>query len=470
MTKTINFKDLPAPKGKPIFGNLKEFAANEKHTVLETWVNEVGSVLRISLAGKKFMVSGNADLNNEILKSRPDKFRRFYKINEIMEEVGIIGLFNAEGDQWKHHRKLTTEALNLKNVQGFLPTLHKVTERLMQRWTYKSGEIVDIQKEMMRYTVDITTNIAFGYDINTLEKDGDVIQNHLEKIFPMINKRITTPIPMWRLIKSKDDKEFENALVEIEAFVQRFIDEAKDRLANHPELKENPTNFLEALLVEQEKEGGLSDKEVFGNVFTILLAGEDTTSNSISWIIYYLCQNEKVVGKIRKELDEVIGDEQLPSTNEQLAALKYTEAVAMEVMRLKPVTPNLYMQALEDVTIQNYEIKKGMTVMMQNKVPQTDNEHFSEPDAFIPERWIPNACPHLQNHSPQTIKVFGAGPRFCPGRNLAFHEMKMAIAMILKNFDLTLEVDPKEVKEIFAFTMYPDNLRVKIEKRASQKY
>ncbi|MEQ8475269.1 cytochrome P450 [Fulvivirga sp.] len=465
MTKTINFKDLPAPKGKPIFGNLKEFAANEKHTVLEKWVNEVGSVLRISLAGKKFMVSGNADLNNEILKSRPDKFRRFYKINEILEEVGIIGVFNAEGDQWKHHRKLTSEALNLKNVQGFLPTLHKVTERLMQRWANKNGEIVDIQKEMMRYTVDITTNIAFGYDINTLEKDGDVIQNHLEKIFPMINKRITSPIPLWRLIKSKDDKEFENALVEIEAFVQRFIDEAKERPTNHPELKQNPTNFLEALLVEQEKEGGLSDKEVFGNVFTILLAGEDTTSNSISWIIYYLCQNEKVVEKLRKEIQEVLGEDSLPSTNEQLTALKYTEAVAMEVMRLKPVTPNLYLQALEDVTIQNYEIKKGMTVMMQNKVPQTHNEHFSEPDAFIPDRWIPNGCPHLQNHSPQTIKVFGAGPRFCPGRNLAFHEMKMAIAMLLKNFDFTLEVDPKDVKEVFAFTMYPDNLKVSIKKR-----
>ena len=465
MTKTINFKDLPAPKGKLIFGNLKEFAANEKHTVLENWVNEVGQVLRISLAGKKFMVSGNADLNNEILKSRPDKFRRFFKINEIMKEVGIIGLFNAEGDQWKHHRKLTSEALNLKNVQSFLPTLHKVTERLMQPWKNKNGKIVNIQKEMMRYTVDITTNIAFGYDINTLEKDGDVIQNHLEKIFPMINKRITSPIPMWRLIKSKDDKEFENALVEIEAFVQRFIAEAKERLANHPELKKNPTNFLEALLVEQEKEGGLSDKEVFGNVFTILLAGEDTTSNSISWIIYYLCQNEKVVEKLRKEIDEVLTNELVPSTNEQLAALKYTEAVAMEVMRLKPVTPNLYMQALEDVTIQNYEIKKGMTVMMQNKVPQTEDQYFSEADTFIPERWIPNACPHLQNHSPQTIKVFGAGPRFCPGRNLAFHEMKMAIAMLLKNFDFKLEVDPKEVKEVFAFTMYPDNLKVSIKKR-----
>ncbi len=56
---------------------------------------------------------------------------------------------------------------------------------------------------MVRYTVDITTAIAFGYDMNTIEKEGDVLQDHLEKIFPMLNKRITSPIPMWRYIKSK---------------------------------------------------------------------------------------------------------------------------------------------------------------------------------------------------------------------------------------------------------------------------
>ena len=61
------------------------------------------------------------------------------------------------------------------------------------------------------------------------------------------------------------------------------------------------------------------------------------------------------------------------------------------------------------------------------------------------------------------IRAFGAGPRFCPGKNLAIQEMKMAISMICKNFDLSLAVKPEEVKEVFTFTMFPEGLLVKLK-------
>jgi len=463
MHKIRTIDDLPSPKGTPIVGNLPKFNAENKHQVLEEWVKEVGDVFKISLMGKKFIVSADPDINHEILKNRPDQFRRFAKIDEIMSEMDIIGVFNAEGEQWRIHRKLTSEALNLKNVQNFLPTLQRVAERLHERWNVFSEKqaVIDVQKEMVRYTVDITTDIAFGYDINTLQKENDVIQDHMEKVFPMINQRITAPIPLWRYYKSKKDKAFDQAIAAVVKVVHEFIDKAKLRLNENPDLRENPSNFLEALLVEQDKEGSISDKEIFGNVFTILLAGEDTTSNSISWTLYYLTQHPEVVQKLRAEADTTFTGI-CPSTNEELAAMRYTEAVAMESIRLKPVTPNLYLQALEDVTINDLFIKKGMTVMMQNKVAQTDDKYFTHGESFIPERWIPKACPMHTSHSPQSIRTFGAGPRFCPGRNLAVHEMKMALSMIYKNFDVTLEVKPEEVKESFAFTMFPKNLKVKL--------
>ncbi|MEP2773064.1 MAG: cytochrome P450 [Fulvivirga sp.] len=468
MHKIRTIDDLPSPKGTPIVGNLPKFNAENKHQVLEEWVKEVGDVFKISLMGKKFIVSADPDINHEILKNRPDQFRRFAKIDEVMSEMDIIGVFNAEGEQWKTHRKLTSEALNLKNVQNFLPTLQRVTERLHERWNVYSEKkaVIDVQKEMVRYTVDITTDIAFGYDINTLQKDNDVIQDHMEKVFPMINQRITAPIPLWRYYKSKKDKAFDQAIAAVVKVVHEFIDKAKLRLNENPDLRENPSNFLEALLVEQDRESSISDKEIFGNVFTILLAGEDTTSNSISWTLYYLTQHPEVVQKLRAEADTTFTGI-CPSSNEELAAMRYTEAVAMESMRLKPVTPNLYLQALEDVTINDLFIKKGMTVMMQNKVAQTDDKYFTHGDSFIPERWIPKACPMHTSHSPQIIRTFGAGPRFCPGRNLAVHEMKMALSMIYKNFDVTLEVKPEEVKESFAFTMFPKNLKVKLSPRSA---
>ncbi len=462
-TRTID--DLPQPKGKFFVGNLPEFKAGNKPTVLEKWNKECGPIFKISLMGKKFIVSSDPDFNIQLYKNRPDKFRRFGKIGEVMSEMGIDGVFSVEGEQWKQHRKITAEALNARNVQGFFPVIHEVTARLMQRWNARLNTdlVVDIQKEMMHYTVDVTTRIAFGYDVNSLQQEDSVLQKQLEHIFPMINKRITSPIPFWRILKSKEDKALDKALKSLEGTIVGFIQEAKNAIQSNPSLKEKPQNFLQALLVEKEKTGLFTDHEIYGNVFIMLLAGEDTTSNSISWALYYLAQHPHVFAKLRAEVDTVLGSDAILTDVDALATLKYTEAIAMETLRIKPVTPTLFLESLEDQVVNGLKIKKGVTVMMQSKVAQTSDAHFSNAEAFIPERWLADST--MERHNTDAFRTFGAGPRFCPGKNLALHEMKMALSMIAKNFDPSFAVKPEDVKERFAFTLFPENLMLRIKKR-----
>lgn len=462
-------KNLPSPKGKLILGHLSAFNRRDKHRVLENWAKESGNLFKIRLVSKRFIVSADQKINLQIMKQRPGKFRRFAKISEVMEEMGIVGVFNAEGDTWKKHRKITSEALNVKNVTSYYPIVKEVTQRLLHKWRKLEAlkSRIEVQVEMMRLTVDITSTLAFGYPMNTLEEKDEIIQKHLEKIFPMINSRITAPLPLWRMIKSKKDKELEKALEHINKSIQQFIQQAKTRLNANPALKEKPSNFLEALLVEQEKEQSFSDKEIIGNVFTMLLAGEDTTSNSISWTIYYLAQYPDMVKQIRKEALTVYGRDDVPENSDILASLTYAEAVVMEAMRLKPVTPTIYNEALEDVDVEGLHIPKGMTVMLQNKVAQTHPDNFSDPDSFSPDRWLPksNGCP-FSHHKPEVMHVFGAGPRFCPGKFLAMQEMICVISVLCKQFDMELAVDANEITEEFAFTMYPGNLWIRLKKAA----
>ena len=470
-TKPITIKSLPSPKGHLILGHLPQFNVSNKHQVLEHWVDECGDLFKINFIGKEFIVSANPELNVDILKLRPEKFRRFSKINEILTEMGIVGVFNAEGDTWKKHRKPTSEALNLKKVKGYYPTINKTTQQLLNKWkTYAENETeVDVQKELVRYTIDITTAIAFGYQLDTLNNKEDDFQKHLELIFPMVNNRITAPIALWRIYKQKKDKALDNSLKAIEKIIHQFIKEAKERLTENPELKENPSNFLEALLVEQENENMFSDDEIYGNVFSILLAGEDTTSNSISWALFYLAQHPEIVKKVRDEATVIYSDSQVPETTQALSKLKYANTVAQEAIRLKPVTPNLYMQANENITLHNLYIPKNTSIMLQNKVAQTAEQYFSNPNEFIPERWLKSGCPMQKKHSPDIIKAFGGGARFCPGMNLAMHEMTIAISTICKQFDFSLTVNPADVKEGFAFTMFPENLVIKIKKAQTNK-
>jgi len=461
---TKKIADLPSPKGQFLVGHLPQFKPEIKHLVLERWVEEVGKLFKIHLVGKQFVVSADPEFNEIVLKSRPKQFRRYSKIQEMMEEMGIYGVFNSEGETWAKQRKITAEALNLKNVKAYFPAISELTNKLYQRWTLLSekSDDIDVQQELMRFTVDVTTLIAFGYNTNTMEKDGDVIQQRLETIFPAINKRITAPFPIWRYFKNQKDKALDQAIKELESVIYDFISKAKIRLTEEHSRKEKPTNFLEALLVAQEQEGRVTDLEIYGNVFTILLAGEDTTSNSISWALYFLATHPEKIAKVKEETSKVLRDAICAQDVEQLSELKYTEAVVMEAMRLRPVTPTLIATAIEDVVVKELFIPKGTDLILQNKVPQTNEENFVMATEFIPERWLTTNCPVIGNHTPDVMRAFGAGARFCPGKHLAMHEMVSAVSMICHNFDFQLAVPKSDVKERFAFTMFPQNLIMKV--------
>ena len=461
---TLN--DLKTPKGSFILGNLKDFKKKNKHRILEEWSKQYGELYTIKLGPLKVLVSANTDLNTTILRQRPEKFRRLSKINEVFVEMGFHTVFNAEGEHWKKQRKPVTEALNVKKVKGYYSIIQNKTENLISKIQEYSStkETVDIIQDFISFTIDVTTEIAFGYKLNTIQNKEDSFQNHLEIIFPMINDRITAPFPIWRIFPKTKDKQLKKSLKAIENIIHQFIKDAKYRLTQNEELRNNPSNFLEALLVESEKENSVFDeKTLYGNVIAMLLAGEDTTSNTLSWTLYYLAQNPDIVQKIRKE-SNLTYQNIIPENYDQLNHLKYTNAAIKEAIRLKPTTPILFFQANEDVVLNNLSIPKDTSIILQNSYASMQEENFSDATKFDPNRWIKSECPYHQNHNPKTIKAFGGGSRLCPGMHLSMIEMTTVISSICKQFNISLSVPPSTVEENFAFTVYPENLKIQFKK------
>ncbi|CAM1341169.1 cytochrome P450 [Tenacibaculum amylolyticum] len=465
----ITLNDLKTPKGKFLSGNLNDFKKKNKHRILEDWAKEYGELYTIKLGPIKALVSASTDLNAAILRQRPTKFRRLSKIDEVFVEMGLHTVFNAEGAHWRKQRKPVSEALNVKKVKGYYPIIQSKVQNLITKINsyQNSEESVEILHDFIAFTIDVTTEIAFGYQLNTLENKEDSFQNHLELIFPTINKRITSAFPIWRYFPSKKDKSLKKSLKAIEEIVNGFIKDAKKRLENDESLRANPSNFLEALLIESEKENSVFDeKTLYGNVIAMLIAGEDTTSNTLAWTLFYLAQYPEIVTKIRSEALSVYKNE-TPESYDQIAELKYTNAVIQEAIRLKPTTPILFFQANEDVVLNNVSIPKNTSIILQNTFATMQEENFSNANEFIPERWLKAECPYLQNHTPKAVKAFGGGPRLCPGMHLSITEMTAAISSICKQFDISLDEDAKNIHENFAFTVHPENLKVKFKKVVS---
>jgi len=465
---TQTLAELPGPKGLPLLGNLLQLDLKQLHRVLERWADEFGTLYAFELGQRPVVVVADPELIQTILRNRPKLYRRLGTIEPVFLEMGITGVFSAEGEDWKRQRRLTAHALDAAHLRQFFPTLIKVTERLKNRWNRAAEKQapVDVQQDLMRYTVDVTTNLAFGYDMNTLEKEGDVIQEHLEKIFPMINRRINAPFAYWRYFRLPSDRALDKSLVAIRETITGFVARGRERLARNPELAEHPTNLLEAMLgARDEGDAAFTDEEIYGNVLTMLLAGEDTTANTLAWMTHFMIEHPDVQKRMQTEAGQVAGDSGLLNELQDAERLNYIEAVTHETMRLKPVAPILFLESNEDVEIGGVAVPKGTALFLLTLHGPLQESHFGAADRFRPERWLnaePAAgCPH----NAKAFVPFGAGPRFCPGRQLAMLEIKMVMAMLCAAFEVAKAEPTQSVEEIFSFTMMPQNLFVRFKRR-----
>ena len=134
----------------------------------------------------------------------------------------------------------------------------------------RGGETVDASADLRRFTVDVTSSLAFATDLNTLESEGDVTQRHLDKIFPAISRRLFAPVPYWRWFKLPADRELDAAVKQVHELVNGLVENARRRAASQTSADARPGNFLDAMVATQSDDTAASHRrEVVGNALTM---------------------------------------------------------------------------------------------------------------------------------------------------------------------------------------------------------
>ena len=466
-----HYDDLPGPRGWPLLGNALQMNGPRMHLQMEHWCREFGPYYRLKVGPRRLLVVGEHQQVAAMLRDRPEGFGRGSRLEAIGQEMGLKpGLFGSNGDVWRRQRRMVMAGFDPAHIKRYFPALCRVARRLVGRWkgAASNGRAIDLQADLMRYTVDTIAGLAFGAEVNTLESDEDVIQKHLDKIFPALARRLTAALPMWRWLPSREDRELKRSMVAVNEAVDGFIAQARARLKQDPERAKNPSNLLEAMIVAADEPGsGIDDAQVAGNVLTMLLAGEDTTANTLAWMIDLLWRHPETLARATDEVRRVTGDAR-ELTLEHMAQLDYVEACAHEAMRLKPVAPILVLQAERDATIGDVQIAKGTVLINLLRRDSVSEEHVPGAAQFEPARWLADGGPAQQASSAKRLSMpFGAGPRICPGRYLALLEMKLAMAALLGRFDIASVDTPdgREARELLSFTMMPVGLRMKLRER-----
>lgn len=452
---------LPGPAAWPLLGNLPQLRPLRIHQDVEAWSRVYGPLFRVRFGRTDIVVLASHALVGAALRDRPDGFRRPAITSAVGEEMGgRPGVFVAEGAAWREQRRMVMAALAPHAVKAYFPALVAVTMRLRAHWRRAAaeGRAIDLTDDLKRFSVDVVAGLAFGTDVNTIDGGEDVIQRHLDVILPAVARRTIALFPYWRYLRLPRDRQLDASVAALNGAIDALIASARAKLVAEPARRARPAHLLDAMICAADEGGGIDDSVIAGNVMTMLLAGEDTTSHTLAWMLYLLRQNPAALRAARDEVARVAPDP-AAFTIEQMDGLDYLDACAQEAMRLKPVAPFLPLEALRETVIGDVRIPKGGLVWCVMRHDSVDETHVPRADAFEPERWLRGGEGAIGKH---LSMPFGAGVRTCPGRYLALLEIKLAAAMLLGGFEIASidTVDGGEPEELMGFTMSPIGLRM----------
>jgi len=453
--------DLPGPRGLPILGVALQLRPRKVHADVEAMAQRYGPMFRMRIGPQQVLVLTDTALINAVLRDRPEGFRRPSVTAEVSDELGgERGVFLAEGAAWRNQRKMVMQAFAPHAIKAYFPLLARVGARLQARWAQaaQEGRTVALSADLKRYTVDVVAGLAFGEEVNTIEHGDDVVQQQLELIMEGTSRRSLLPIPYWRYVKLPFDRRLEAAVLAMRQATNGFIAKARQRMLDDPSRATKPQNMLEAMLAAADQEGsGIDEGAVIGNVSTMLLAGEDTTSSALSWLVWLLARHPAALSQAQEEVRRVAPD---PAnfTIEQMDQLEFIDACAHEAMRLKPPAPFIPLQANRDCVVGDVQVPKDCVVWCVLRHDSVADAKLRNASDFDPQRWLEGG------NVRQLAMPFGSGPRLCPGRYLSLLEIKVAMACLLGRFDIvSVEGDSQEYH---GFVMSPGALTMRLSPAA----
>jgi cytochrome P450 len=358
-------------------------------------------------------------------------------------------------------------ALTPEVIHRFYPTLVAMTERLQRRWTaaVDASRQPAMLRDLKAYALDVTVGLAMGEDLNSLENESNPLQRDIEFLFNRVARRLTSPIEYWRSFKLPVDRKTDAAVARVQAAAESFVRRARMRLDASPGLREKPSNMLEAMVAERDlPDSGMTDEDLVGNAVVMVFAGEDTTSNTIAWLLHLLCGAPPALARLTTETDTVLGPDIVLRDHGQLDQLPWLDLCTRESMRLKPVAPMLGFEPIQDLVLGDVYLPAGIVVFPLMRYAFTLDTKLERPSEFLPERWLAAQGEALDDPA-RKLLPFGAGPRFCPGRYLAMTEIRLVVSMLARSFSLSPLPGAAPVEEVFTFTMTPSALPVLLQRR-----
>lgn len=408
---------IPFRQGSAIWGNVTEFRS-DLLGFLEACRKDQGIVAGFRLGHRRLVMVSDPELIGQVLVSQNKSFKKHFAARLLKPFLGN-GLLLNEGDSWLKQRKLIQPAFSQRFMDNVAMISHQHSSRLAQDWIRSPRR--DLYEDMTRLTVQIAAEAFLG--ISTLE-DASEIAHHLEVIHEDFESRFQQvfPLPLW--IPTRRNRKLRTAIRGLTSIIDRIIELRRAE-------SDDKHDALSLLLRATDEQGNkMSHQQLRDEVMTLLLAGHDTTANGLTWSWILLSNAPEQLSALRHSKNETQDRSQAFDQS-----TLHAEKIFKEAMRLFPPVYLFGREATKSVSIGDFEIHRGVSVVFSPWIVHRDEEIYSNPFQFTPNRWTTEFEKSLPRYS---FFPFGGGPRICLGKYVAMVEAATVLATLAKQFDLSV--------------------------------
>ena len=372
---------------------------------------------------------------------------------------GLITAFNDEPN-WQRAHNILMPVFSKSAMMAYHDTMTATVRELLEAWQHTSAWL-DIADEANRLTIEIIARAGFSYSFGKL---GDRSENpFLDAVLRELAFAIrrTDAIPFYEKVFGRRRKRQHYA---DKAYIRQWVANVIDSRRNHA--SPDRTSILDRMLHTADPDTGehLDDDNIINQVLTLLVAGSETTANTIAFALHHLAQHPDAAARVRAEIDQQWPTRAYPDIEfDDVAKLRYLRRVVDETLRLTPVVPGYYRQAKTSTSIGagQYHFNRGDWVFVLLDAAHRDPAWGPDADDFNPDRFLPD---NQRAATPRIYKPFGTGPRSCIGRQFALHEAVLTLAAILHQFDI--EPEPGyQLRITETITYKPAGLKLRLRPR-----
>lgn len=389
---------------------------------------KLGDVSFFRMGGQPGYFLNHPDLIRDLFVVNAHKFKKGRALQRAKKLLGE-GLLTSEKEFHLRQRRMIQPAFHRNRIVEYAKSMVEFAEKMSYSW--RDGEVRDIDKEMMRLTLQIVGKTLFSANV---EDEADAVGNAMTTVSKLFDF-LLLPYSEWlQKLPLPQARRFNHARDTLNSVIYGIIDERRKS-------SEDEGDLLSILLLAKDEDDGslMTDEQIRDEALTLFLAGHETTANAMTFTWYLLSLNPEKEANLHREIDEVLVN-RLP-TFDDVPNLKYTESVLAESMRLFPPAWAIGRLATEEHEFGGYRIPVGGLVLVSPYVTGRDPRFWEDADKFIPERWQNQS---VKEAGQKYIYLpFGGGIRRCIGEGFAWTEGILLLATLARKWKLQLVPDQK---------------------------